>query len=130
MKKIFFFVLLTVVAFAFASAQSAEQMFIFKDANDYNATMKAMITKLELNGEQQGALNKLLKDSYGQQQTIFSSENAKKDQGATSVAIERQQKHIDGNLHNILGEKYEMYTKNKTEIAKFAADLKAKMNSK
>jgi hypothetical protein len=113
-----------VAAFAMvAFAQQSTELYKFSTPADAEKVLKVLNTELKLSPNDFALVRNLLEKSALSQSEFAKTENAK-DAATAKVILERQTRHIEGNLKNIIGEdRYNAYELAKPAITKKVADF-------
>jgi hypothetical protein len=121
-KSILSFVFITVFAVV-GFAQQTTELYKFSTPADAEKVLKVLNTELKLSPNDFSLVRNLLEKSALSQSEFAKGENAK-DVATAKIILERQTRHIEGNLKNIIGEeRFKAYEASKPAISKKVADF-------
>ncbi len=124
MKGIFATVILFMVITTGAFAQTSNDLFKMRNAEDADLVLKVLTNDLSLPADVHGTLRDILQKSAKSQQDQMARMQTK-DANMESAIIARQTAHIETNMKNLIGEeKYKLYEQLKEKIVADVNKLK------
>lgn len=124
MKGIFATVILFMVMTTGAFAQTNNDLYKMRNAEDADLVLKVLTTNLHLDASVHGTLRDILQKSALSQQNQMAQMQTK-DANLESVIVARQTAHIETNMKNLIGEeKYKLYEQLKDKITAEVVKLK------